>query len=636
MKTKVIFALVLLVMSGALAPSPAKAETFPMNFEIGYRWLHNTGNDLMYRTQINERSGLLIRTLYVATPELRIDATDLGVGPASALRLQSSREGAYKLSVAYRSHNSFSALPTFSNPLLSQGVFLSQHTYDRTRRMVDADLEFVPDRSIAPFVGFSYGSNNGPEHTTYTIGQDEFLLQQNLRENDRELRAGASFKFSKVYGSLTQGWRTFHSTESYALPGTSTGNNTNPILGQGTSADTILRNDVTRVKTPFTNAFVTTELGSRLTVVGNYVRFAADSTGSENESATGTFTSFEINRFFTGLSETASSRAKNTTWRGGARAEFNLYKDIDLLAAYQKEHRDLTGSALLDTLFLNSTTFDKNDLRDVQKIIDAANSMSRNEAVTSVGLSARSLGPVSFRTEFRSTKQTVEAAPDVAEIVVPGNQGGTFDRTIKTLDSTLSYSQYGWLLSANWRNDNADQAIFRTDYLDRNRLRLRAMWKAPKYVRFGITSDVTKQTNDQPDVLLNASVHQYIGDVEVTPLSWLGLRGSYAKFRANSDALYRVPQNFTTADSRRFENGYSREGGVAVTRDKWSFDTGLSKFKNAGTTPFTVDHYHARFTIDLKSRTGLAAEWNRDKYNDLLGVSDFSANRYGIYLRFIP
>lgn len=631
MKAKTILALAVLLIAAAV-----HAETLPLNLEIGYRWLDRTGNDFMYRTQINERSGLLIRAFSLATPELRIDATDLGVGPASSLRLESSRNGTYRLRVGYRSNDSFSALPAFSNPLFSQGVFLSQHTYDRTRRMLDADLEFVPDRSIVPFIGFSSNTNNGPARTTYTIGQDEFLLAQNLHETDREYRAGAAFKFSNVYGSVTQGWRTFRSTEAYSLPGISGGNNTNPVLGQVTTADSIVRNDVTRVRTPFTNAFATAQVGARLTVTGNYVRFAADSKGTESESALGSFTSFEIGRFFTGLNEQGSSRAKNTTWRGGARAEYNIWNDVDFLAGYQKEHRDLTGSALLDTLFLQSTTFTGADQKDIRKVIDAANSMSRDEAVTSAGISARSIGPFAFRSEFRNTKQTVDATPDAAEIVVPGNQGGSFARTINTLDSTVSFARAGWLLSANWRHDDANRPIFRTDFLGRDRYRVRAMWRAPRFFRASFTGENTKQDNDQSDVQLHATVRQYIGEVEITPISVLGLRGSYSRFRANSNVIFRIPQNFTTADSRRLENGVSREGGLALTFPKWSFDTSLGRFKNSGNTPFNVDHYRSRLTYDMTMHTGLAAEWNRDKYQDVLAISDFQADRYGVYFRWTP
>ena len=41
------------------------------------------------------------------------------------------------------------------------------------------------------------------------------------------------------------------------------------------------------------------------------------------------------------------------------------------------------------------------------------------------------------------------------------------------------------------------------------------------------------------------------------------------------------------------------------------FDTGVSRFTNDGTFPFTLDRASARATIDLKGKTGLALEWNR-------------------------
>ena len=626
----------LLPLAALLIAAAAHAETMPLNFELGYRWLHQSGDELMYRTQINERSGFLIRNLSLATPELRIDASDLGVGPASALRLDSSRTGAYKFTLRYRSTEAFSALPTFSNPLLAQGIFVGQHTYDRTRRMFDVNLQFIPDRAFAPFIGYGQNSNHGPEQTTYTIGQDEFALGQNLHENDREFRVGADFHFATVTGQITQGWRKFTSSDSYSLPTASIGNNIFPILGQQTTATTIVRNDNTDVKTPFTNAYATATLGSRLTLLGDYVRFAADSTGNLTESAAGNFTSFTIDRFFTGLNETASSSAKNTTWRGGARAEYNFWRDVDFLAGYNKEHRDLSGSALIDTLFLQSVTFDHTDLKTLEQVINSNNSMKRTETVLNAGIAARSMGPWAFRAEYLNTKQSIEASPDAAEIVVPGNQSGTFDRKIDTFDSSLTFNKAGWLLSASWRRDNADQVIFRTDYLDRNRYRFRATWKAPRWVRVGVTGETTHQTNPAPDVNLNADVRQYIGDIEITPISVLALHGSYSKFRADSAILYRVPQNFTTDTSDRLENGYGREGGFMLTFPKWTFDTDISKFENTGSAPFKVDHYRARLTFDLKARTGIAAEWNRDKYTDQLSVSDYRADRYGVYFRWLP
>ena len=84
--------------------------------------------------------------------------SDLGSGPAQSLRLEASRAGTYRLRFGYRSADAFSALPAFANPLLSQGVTLSQHTFDRTRRMFDVDLEMLTDSPTGAAVTASLAS----------------------------------------------------------------------------------------------------------------------------------------------------------------------------------------------------------------------------------------------------------------------------------------------------------------------------------------------------------------------------------------------------------------------------------------------------------------------------------------------
>src|SRR5436309_7882799 len=173
----------------------AHAQSVPFDIEAGYRWLNLKGSSEMYRTQLNERGGLLIRSFTMSTGDFeghtslvdrfRIDASDLGSGPAQSIRLEASRAGAYRLRFGYRSADAFSALPAFANPLLSQGVTLSQHTFDRTRRMFDVDLELLTDRPIVPFIGYTSNNNSGPGSTTYHIGHDELRLLHDLHDRDR-------------------------------------------------------------------------------------------------------------------------------------------------------------------------------------------------------------------------------------------------------------------------------------------------------------------------------------------------------------------------------------------------------------------------------------------------------------------
>src|SRR5512146_2010513 len=103
------FLIVALLAAGA-AVSARAADAPNFDVELGYRFTDIKGNEDMYRSQINEREGFLLRafTLSAGGPvgtglfdQLRLDASDLGVGPAGAFRLQAGRAGKYDLRVTY-------------------------------------------------------------------------------------------------------------------------------------------------------------------------------------------------------------------------------------------------------------------------------------------------------------------------------------------------------------------------------------------------------------------------------------------------------------------------------------------------------------------------------------------------------
>jgi hypothetical protein len=632
------------------APEPPPARDDKYDVEIGFRTVTVGGNKGMYRTQINEQSGLLVRSFTMLTTDIggsstlfdrfRVDASDLGAGPAGSLRIEADKADRYRFRLAFRHTDAFSALPEFANPLLSQGVIPGQHTYARTRNALDADLDLLPGGRLTPFIGLSLHRLSGPGTSTYTLGGDEFRLSQALKDRDAEVRFGTGFNLGWLYGSATQGWRRTRTNEVLSLePGAGGGNSTDPLLGVPILASAVTRDDHTSVNTPFTNLFVTGQLGKRVRVTGDYVRFAADSSGDLTESAAGSFVSLELSRFFDGLSTNASSSAKNTTWRGGGRAEFALTDAIVAFAGYQKEHRDLEGSALIDTLFLQTLTFGNVDPRDVEVILNARSSIARDETVASAGGAARAVGPFAVRVEYREAKQNLTVAPDLSEIVLPGNQDGQFERRIRTLDANGSYARSGFTLGAAYRRDSADQPIFRTDFRDRDRLRLRASWSAPKWIRAGVVAEETKQSNDDAGIALDGKARQYTGDIEVIPHEGVVFHGSLSRFRADNSILIRRPENFNIEPSLYAEDGRSREAGVALNLAPLSFDVSAARLDNRGSNPFDIHRIRVRVGFDLpaKTKSGLVAEYADDKYSEASAAfADFNARRLGLFVRYRP
>ena len=120
--------LTLLSLLLLFAVAAGAQTTIPVEVEVGYRWTDVSGNEDLYRTQINDESGFVVRSLSFFTitdgftDHIRVDASDLGAGPASSLRVETGKKDLYLVRLGYRSFDTFSALPAFANPLYSQGI----------------------------------------------------------------------------------------------------------------------------------------------------------------------------------------------------------------------------------------------------------------------------------------------------------------------------------------------------------------------------------------------------------------------------------------------------------------------------------------------------------------------------------
>ncbi len=627
----------------------AAAQTVPLDITFGYRFLKLNGNSEEYRTQINDREGLLLRNITFATSDFggkasfvdhfRFDASDLGAGPAGALRLEAGRGGIWNLRFTYRRAENFSALPDFANPLFPT-VIPGQHTINRVRNLFDAEIELFPGRWITPILGYTRNTYTGPGRTTYHVGQDEFRLSSDLDDIDQEVRAGVAFNVGAVTGRVVQGWRQFRETDRVRLaPGELNGNNAGPVLGVPVTLSDLNRETSTKTNTPSTSAVVTGRLGPRIKLIGSYQRASAEADTNESESLAGNLVSFEISRFFAGLNETASTKSKATFWRGSGRAELSISDGFDLSAGFARRHRYLDGFALVSDLFLNTVTFaGAPPPKNLLVLLQAQNAMDRTDNVFDVALAARGLGPFSLRAGWSQTKQDVTVTPDLSEIVVPGNQGGDFGRRIETFSAGTSYSRAGFTFGADYQHDAANDPIVRTDFLDRDRYRLRLAWKSGDLLQVAFNGTQLDSSNDRPGIGYDGRMREYGGDVEITPVKPLHLRFSAGKYQADSTIPFRNPQDFTTAISSHRERGLSLEGGIGLLFPFLTVDGSYARFVNKGSYPFTIDRARVTGDVPVNASIGLVAEWMRDKYNDVAqntgNLGKFDANRYGFYIRW--
>jgi len=236
------------------------------------------------------------------------------------------------------------------------------------------------------------------------------------------------------------------------------------------------------------------------------------------------------------------------------------------------------------------------------------------------------------------------ASMQPSEIVVPGGQSGHFERTVNTYGGGAAFTKFGLTLTADYRRDEADDQILRTDFINRDRYKFRAVYNWADTVRFGGTwQESHANDGDVTGIDYNAKVREVAADLEVSLLKkTLTLNASGGEFKVDRNILIRVPQDFTIEPSNQHELGHTWGGGVTWVYKRLTLEAAYLWFQNGGSIPFTVERARARAEVGVAPHWSVAGEWWRDNYDETAAfdqagpLADYRANRYYVGIRFKP
>lgn len=640
------FTIAVVLAALALWGSAAGAQTTWADFELGYQWVDVTGNEDSYRTQINDDDGFLIRELSLVLVDtddvsplydrLRIDADGFGGSPAGRMRLSASSHGAYSLEVSYHEYDHFSALAGWANPFLDDGVSPGLHTARRDRKVLDLEIELLPGHWITPILGYSWNQVEGARRTTYHVGQDEFRLASAVTEQEQEYRVGAAFRFATFRGAVIQGWRSFDASESSVLAsGENFGLNRRPVLGTDVQVDELNRWTRTEADTPVTSAYLSGTVGKRVRLDATYVRADAESDTTSSEVLSGSLVSFAISRFFTGLEDTISGRTENPSWRGGVRAAVDLGSNVTVDLGWESRHRELEGWALLSSIYLDTLTFSGSDPKDVTDLVEIVNGYERDDDVLDATLRVSELGPFHLWAGWTTADSTVDVSQDVAEVVIPGNQSGRYERTVDSYDLGAGVRLGTFSFQVDYRADDADEVVLRTDYLDRTRLRGRVDWSPFRWLTVGGTAETIEAENEDPAIAYLAETDHWAVDLDLHPVEDLSIRLAWDQYSTDTFAVIRRPQDYGLEPSLHAEDGEMIEGSLRWRLDRFTLWAGYSSLDNDGSLPFSLDRTFGRLGYDFSSAWGASVEYESNEYSEeLLPLADFDAERYAVFVRW--
>ncbi|HPW56099.1 MAG TPA: hypothetical protein PLP31_10230 [Thermoanaerobaculaceae bacterium] len=637
--------LAVLVLASVALAAPLAAQNLQYDLAIGYQWVDLDGNPDVYRTQTGEKDGFRLDSLNLlltdtkGTPgydRLRLSAAGLGSGPDQRLRLDVGRSKLYSLRLNYARHEVFSSLPGYANPLLGSGIWAGQHTLDRRRQTIDLDVELFPNRMLTPVFGYSRHTYRGPARTTLHFGQDEFRLASDLDETVAEYRIGLGFAAGGFRGSVVQGWRSFDSVNSMTLaPGAGDGNNLRPVLGTPVVSDHMTLRTRSRVDTPFLNAYVTGRLLDRVRLVGSFVRSDAESEVDETGEMTGHFASFALQRFFGGATQVGAGKAENLNWRGEGRVEVEVVRGVDLVAGFRTSHRELDGHSLVTERYLDTVNFSGALPGDITQVLRATTAWERDEDLVEAKLVASPVAWLRLWGSAGKIDQDITITPALAEIVVPGNQGGVFERDIDRVSGGAELTFGAIAFGGDWTKDDSDQTVVRTDFTERTRLRGRITVKLSDLLRVRGVAEKIESSNPTQGIGYNGEVKHWGANLELKPIEAVTIRGGYDSYRSDSRINAFVPYPPAPTRSRYREDGTNVEGSISAMLGRFTFGVGANRYTNDGDFEFDLDSRYLRFDVGITDQLGVYGQIERRTYDEkALPAADFEADRYGLFLRW--
>ena len=628
-----------------LTPLYLTAQDTLVSVEAGFQVTDNNGNEDVYRTQVNEDEGLIVRSFNLThvKPDssfinhFSLDASGFGALPHGRLAISADDGTRWRLKLNFRRFEQYSALPNFANPLLEEGIIPGQHTYDRTRQIMDLELKLFTDKKIQPLLAYRWNDYNGPGRTSYHLGEDEFLLDEVLDESEHEFRLGLVYKGEALQAEIVQGWRSFSGEQKRVLQtGAGDGNVLRPYLGEDLFLNNFSSSSRIEADTPVTSGNLRAALHANVDLLATFIHADSETDVAEDETFSGRLASYRVSRFFRGGSESIRAHTESPSWNGHLRLETTLPADFELGLGYTRRSRELDGNALATTLFQDSITFGGGDPGDYQRLIDARTHMEKDDDAIELRLTSHALANFRLWAEAAQIRSETKLDADLAAIVLNGGQEGSFQRDIDRYRLGAAYHRKGHRFSAEWQRDEADSAVVRTDFKDREVVALRARTHLGE--KWQLSGRARWREDVNPTLGIDSQIDTFdMGlDLNLNPVEGLAFLLTYGVFDYESKVELRRP-DFTSLTSRHLEDGENLEVGCHWNWSRVELSGDFSRYESTGAIDFDLERWSLRTAFPLADKLrGIVEARSVDYREPTLPVANYEAKIYQFLLSWQP
>ena len=600
----------------------AQDEKFRFKLDFGYRWEAGfRGSRDLYRGHLDYGEGpkLFAGELLASSlprrkwffDKLQVRMNSWGGEPYNIAHVRAVRERFLDLRFDYQNTRYFNSIPAFANPLLEQGSLISQHRSDFSQRYFRFHARFLPGKKISPFVSYERSSRRGPLHTTLAADGDEFQILADNDDRADDVKFGVTYQGTRFAFLLQQGLRWFKDRSRFSA-GPQEGNSSRPIFGEEITLSSYEGQNNVDVFTPFSTAFLSYKPVRQLALRARVSYGISDLETEFRDQVRGNFFSFPPLAIFYSLGRLSARGAdikKPTLW-GDFSADWQPLRRFRMVERFTTRRLHISGASALLSTFEDVRPVLGGAIEDPLEIPAfpdsfLAMSLETQELTGFVYPQSRLQIHVGHRYQTRKIKET-----------------GQFraERNVLLLGAAYRLSP-GYRVSADYEYGRTDQAIYRLDAVDFQRVRISGEAKPLNKLRVSGNALVFSNDNDLDSIDFTHRTRDFGFNFDYAPVSRFSVSGGFQRTRLTSDLLIIVPQTFLPARSFFRERGnYGELWTNLVLPRRASLRVGYSVWGTTGNFPNTYHRPVARLEIPLGERVVAYARWNYYGYNEKLDL----------------
>ncbi len=587
--------------------------------DFGYRWRTDVGGSLeTYRSVVNlgagpklfgadftlndsERSASSIRY----TCARQVGETNHTVRFTSTPRKQKL----YNFSADYRDLAYFNNLPSYANPLLTRGIMLDEQSFDTRRHIGAYSLELLPGNWIVPYFAYDRDSSSGAGVTSFVASGNEYPVPTSLRDSTNLYRGGLRFELRRFHLTIEEGGTTYKDDQSlYQSPGSSNPGNVNtPVFGQTLNLNSLLASYGIRGSSTYTKALFSSNVVSWLDVYGQFLFSQPESTTNYQENAAGHFYLPSQIVFYQSEQYLVSAAAKLPHTTASFGAEIRPLNRVRITQSWltDRMHNAGNSSSLQSTVPVTAS-------QQTAQLLASSLVSNYNQTETNIFFDATS--HLTLRGGYRYVWG------DASDAVLPP-EGLAMPEQSKLRRNTglggVTYRPTQKLLfTGEAEVASSGGAYFRTSLYDYQKVRAQARYQA--LGSLSLAFDFTYVNNDNPTP---GSNYNFGSRQESLSLMWspsggkiFTFQGSYSRSSIDSNILYLVPQDLTTATSNYRENANTATALFTVTPGKWKglapkLTAGGSLFISDGSRPTSYYQPMVKLWLPVSKHLQGFAEW---------------------------